>query len=165
MGSNKFIRSSQLGRAAGLGLIAGLAVGATFGGGVAASAGTNDGICNSNEVCVFKDTNYGNPRSDFLYNYADMNGGIVFHTYNYPASCNLTAVLSCRLNDSISSISNLSDHRSIRFFTDANYDGNSQKVVLLHAVPTVTYNDQYSSECWNDGGVPPSVDPDCTFPN
>lgn len=29
----------------------------------------------------------------------------------------------------------------------------------------VQYNDQISSECWNDGGVPYSVDPSCTFSN
>lgn len=25
------------------------------------------------------------------------------------------------------------------------------------------YNDPYSSECWNDGGIGYSEDPDCTF--
>lgn len=53
-------------------------------------AAQNDGYCDNNEVCVYKDANFGTPRSDFLYYYDDMDGGINFHTYNSPSSCNMS---------------------------------------------------------------------------
>ena len=125
-----------------------------------------DGYCNNNEVCVYKDHNLGTPRSDFLYYYDDMDGGINFHTYNYPSSCNtIPGWWDCRLNDSISSVDSWSDHRSIRIFTDAHYDGSYQTIHIYGRVMQVAYNDQTSSECWNDGGIPYAVDPDCTFSN
>lgn len=133
----------------------------------AASAANADGVCNTNEVCVYKNSYLGTPRSDFQFNYPDMNGGLAFHTYNYPDYCNTDPFQfnNCRLNDSISSIDSWSDHRSVRFFTDAYYDGARQTVYIYGRANVVTYNDQYSSECWNDGGVPYSEDPDCTFSN
>ncbi len=94
-----------------------------------------------------------------------MDGGLYFHTYNYPSECNSWAAFSCRLNDSISSVQNLSDHRSVRIFTDVDCDGNYQKIGIYGSVSQVTYNDQTSSECWNDGGIHPATDPDCTFSN
>ncbi len=128
-------------------------------------AATNDGYCNNNEVCVYKDANLGTPRSDFLYYYDDMDGGLYFHTYNYPPECNTWAAFGCRLNDSISSVDSWSDHRSIRIFTDAHYDGSYQTLRIYGRVMQVAYNDQTSSECWNDGGIPSSIDADCTFSN
>lgn len=129
-------------------------------------AALNDGYCDNNEVCVYKDANFGTPRSDFLYYYDDMDGGINFHTYNYPSSCNtIPGWWDCRLNDSISSVQNLSDHRSVRIFTDAHYDGNFQTIGIYGSASQVTYNDQTSSECWNDGGIPYATDPDCAFSN
>ena len=128
-------------------------------------AAQNDGYCNNNEICVYKDANLGTPRSDFLYNYDDMDGGLSFHTYNYPSECNTYLIFSCRLNDSISSVDSWSDHRSIRIFTDAHYDGGYQTIHIYGRLNQVYYNDQTSSECWNDGGVPYNVDPDCTFSN
>jgi hypothetical protein len=132
---------------------------------LSASAANGDGYCNSNEVCVYRNSNLGTPRSDFQYNYADMNGGFFFHTYNYPDACNTdpAAFPYCRLNDSISSIDSWSTTRSIRFFADAFYDGARQTVPIYGRSNQVTYNDQYSSECWNDGAVAYSVDHDCTF--
>jgi|BarGraNGADG00212_1021973.scaffolds.fasta_scaffold08209_5 hypothetical protein len=125
-----------------------------------------DGYCDNNEVCVYKDANLGTPRSDFLYYYPDMDGGINFHTYNYPSSCNtIPGWWDCRLNDSISSVDSWSDHRSIRIFTDAYYDGNYQTIRIYGRVMQVQYNDQTSSDCWNDGGITYAVDPDCTFSN
>jgi len=129
------------------------------------SAGLYDGYCDYNEVCVYKDANFGVPRSDFRYFYDDMDGGLYFHTYNYPPECNSWMAFFCRLNDSISSVQNLSDHRSVRIFTDAHYDGYYQTIGRYWSVSQVMFNDQTSSECWNDTGVPPSVDPDCTFAN
>jgi hypothetical protein len=128
-------------------------------------AALNDGYCNNNEVCVYHDANLGTPRSDFLYNYDDMDGGLDFHTYNYPPECNTYLIFYCRLNDSISSVDSWSDHRSIRIFTNAHYDGQYQTIHIYGRVNQVQYNDQTSSECWNDGGVPYNVDPDCTFSN
>ncbi len=128
-------------------------------------AGLNDGYCDNNEVCVYKDANLGIPRSDFLYYYDDMDGGFYFHTYNYPSSCNTYDAFNCRLNDSISSVDSWSDHRSVRIFTDAHYDGYYQTIYIYGRVMQVQYNDQTSSECWNDGGIPYAVDPDCTFSN
>lgn len=100
-------------------------------------AAQNDGHCNNNEVCVYKDANLGTPRSDFLYYYDDMDGGFYFHTYNYPSECNTYASFSCRLNDSISSVDSWSDHRSVRVFTDAHYDGASQTVHIYGRVMQV----------------------------
>ena len=129
-------------------------------------AALNDGYCDNNEVCVYKEANLGTPRSDFLYYYDDMDGGINFHTYNYPSSCNtIPGLWDCRLNDSISSVDSWSDHRSNRILTDAHYDGNYQTISIYGRVMQVQYNDQTSSECWNDGGIPYAVDPDCTFSN
>ncbi len=128
-------------------------------------AGLYDGYCDNNEVCVYKDANFGIPRSDFLYYYDDMDGGLYFHTYNYPPECNSWRSFFCRLNDSISSVRNLSDHRSVRLFTDAHYDGYYQTIGPNMSVSQVRFNDQTSSECWNDGGVSYATDPDCTFPN
>jgi hypothetical protein len=132
-----------------------------------AQAAQYDGNCNTNEVCVYKNPYRGTPRSDFFYNYEDMDGGLSFHTYNFPSSCNTDplVVFSCRLNDSISSIDSYSTTRSIRFFTDKHYDGYYQKVGLYGYAGTVIYDNQYSSECWNDGGVPYAIDPSCTFAN
>jgi hypothetical protein len=130
-----------------------------------ANAALYDGNCNANEVCVYRDVYRGTPRSDFLYNYEDMDGGLSFHTFNYPSSCNNVQIFSCRLNDSISSIDSYSTTRSIRFFTDKHYDGYYQRVGLYGYAGTVSYDNQYSSECWNDGGVPYAVDPSCTFAN
>lgn len=145
----------------------GLVIAFSAGGVTAATAGTNDGACDTNEVCVYKNSNLGTPRSDFLYYYADMDGGLSFHTYNYPSACNTDplTIPTCRLNDSISSVDSWSDHRSLRIFTDANYDGYSQKIGIYGRSNLVTYNDQTSSLCWNDGGVPSSVDTDCQFAN
>ena len=126
----------------------------------------SDGYCDNNEVCVYKDANLGTPRSDFLYYYDDMDGGINFHTYNYPSSCNsIPGWWDCRLNDSISSVDSWSDYRSLRIFTDPHYDGFYQSVRIYARVMQVWYNDQTSSECWNDGGIPYALDPDCTFSN
>jgi hypothetical protein len=130
-----------------------------------ATAGAYDGYCDSNEVCVYQDTYLGTPRSDFLYNYADMYGFPFYYTYNYPSACNTQVNYLCILNDSISSIDSWSDHRSIRFFVNSYYDGAYQTVPIYGRANTVTHNDAYSSECWNDGGVPYSEDPDCTFSN
>jgi hypothetical protein len=44
-------------------------------------AAVNDGYCDNNEVCVYKNANLVTPRSDFLY-YDDMHGGLDFHTSN-----------------------------------------------------------------------------------
>lgn len=129
-------------------------------------AAENDGYCDNNEVCVYMHANLGTPRSDFLYYYDDMDGGFYFHTYNYPSSCNsYPDGWNCRLNDTISSVSSWSDHRSVRIFTDAHYDGNYQTIGIYGTVNQVQYNDQTSSECWNDGGIPQATDPDCTFSN
>lgn len=134
----------------------------------AASAANGDGTCDNNEICVYKNATYVAPRSDFLYAYSNMDGGVIFHTYNYPSYCNTgtaAQLISCRLNDSITSAHNRSDHRSVRLFTNANYDGNFQTVHILTAPSVVTYNDQISSECWNDAGVSLGTDVDCTFSN
>jgi hypothetical protein len=146
-------------------LAAAVAAGLVLGPSVAAMAGQNDGYCDNNEVCVYSNANLGTPRSDFLYYYDDMSGGVDFHTYNYPSSCNNLFIFYCRLNDSISSVDSWSDHRSIRIFTDAHYDGAYQKIGIYGRVNQVIYNDQTSSECWNDGGISYSTDPDCTFSN
>jgi hypothetical protein len=128
-------------------------------------AAQNDGYCNNNEVCFYHDANLGTPRTDIYYYYDDMDGGIDFHTYNYPPECNTYLIFYCRLNDSISSVDSFSDHRSVRIFTDAHYDGYFQKIGILGRLNQVYYNDQTSSSCWNDGGVPYSTDPDCSFSN
>jgi hypothetical protein len=128
-------------------------------------AADNDGYCDNNEVCVYKNANLYTPRSDFRLYYDDMHGGLDFHTYNYPPECNTYAIFDCRLNDSISSVDSWSDHRSLRIFTDAQFDGAFQTIHIYGRVMQVQYNDQTSSLCWNDGGVPYAVDPDCTFSN
>lgn len=130
------------------------------------SAAETDGYCENNEVCVYMNANFVTPRSDFTYYYPDMDGGFDFHTYNYPSSCNeFPGAWNCRRNDTISSVQNLSDHRSVCIFTDAYYDGNFQKIGIYGSASQVTYNDQTSSECWNDGGITYAEDPDCTFSN
>lgn len=122
-----------------------------------------NGVCDDNEICVYKDANRGAYYSDFLYAYGDYGGCPDCHTYNSPPSCNTYRSALCLLNDSVSSMDSWSDHRKARFFTDKNWDGSSEIVGIYARVDQAKYNDRYSSHCWNDGGVSKSTDPDCTF--
>lgn len=128
-----------------------------------ASAGLNDGYCDNNEICIYKNSNLGTPRSDYLYFYKDMSGCPDCHTYNYPKSCNTTDIFSCLLNDSVSSMDSWSDHRRIRFFTSKNFDGNRETMEIFGRQMHAVWNDSYSSFCWNDNGISYSEDSDCTF--
>jgi len=94
-----------------------------------AQAALNDGYCDINEVCVYKDVNLGIPRSDFQYYYADCGGCPDCHTYNYPSSCNTYKSATCLLNDSVSSMDSWDRRYKVRFFTDRYYDGLYETVV------------------------------------
>ena len=128
-----------------------------------ALAANGDGVCNTNEICVYKNANLVTPRSDFCCKYADYGGCPDCHTYNYPSSCNTWNAINCLLNDTVSSMDSWDLRYKIRFFSDHYYDGVRETMVEYGRVLQARYNDAYSSHCWNDGEVSYSEDVDCTF--
>lgn len=122
--------------------------------GTAALGAAYDGNCDSDEVCVYNTAGYSAPYSDLPANYPDMSGWPAIHTYNVPDVCNSPLALTyplvtwCQLNDTISSVKNLSYSRDLRIYTNANYTGSSQFIGTRTFVSQVTYNDQTSSLKW-----------------
>ncbi|WP_187645687.1 peptidase inhibitor family I36 protein [Streptomyces sp. TRM49041] len=108
-----------------------------------ASAAQYNGICDAKEVCIYKHTYLNGPWID--HQYADPN-----YTNNtwtgggYPSQ---------GTNDEASSLDSWDTNWKVRFFTNAYYGGSWQTLGVYARANTVTYNDQYSSHCWNDGGV------------
>ncbi|MBA4865859.1 hypothetical protein H1V43_31850 [Streptomyces sp. PSKA54] len=114
-----------------------------LGGSGAASAAQFNGICESKEVCIYRNTYLGGAWID--HQYADPN--YINNTYTgggYP---------DVGTNDRTSSIDSWDQTWKVRFFVDAYYGGPRQTVGVYARLNTVEYNDQYSSHCWNDGGV------------
>lgn len=113
-------------------------------------AGPYDDKCDTNEVCVFQNANFNRPKSGFLYGYEDYGGCPDCHTYNSPSTCNNIFSAKCLLNDSISSMKNLSYNRHVKLFTNSQYRGYSQVLYARTQASQVKYNDAYSSHCWDD---------------
>lgn len=109
-----------------------------------------NGECENNEVCVYKDADFNRPKFDFKYGYYDSGGCPDCHTYNSPITCNNIFSTKCLLNDSVSSMHNLSSYRHVRFFTNKGYSGSSQTAYAGWRISQAGYNDGYSSHCWSD---------------
>lgn len=128
--------------------------------------------CDANNICYFNShnrlhdppdgTGVVNPWSAVAGNYPNLNGGASPHTYNNPDVCNNVYAFypACNENDTISSLENTSSTRKVRIYNDANYSGGFQTFGVNTVTNQVTYNDQTSSFCWNDGTAGVSA---CSF--
>lgn len=151
---------------------------AVFGAGLAVAfstptAATASGHkCSSDNICYYNNAGFAadppdgsgvvNPWSAVDGNYPDLNGGASPHTYNNPDVCNNVYAFypPCNENDTISSVKNTSSGRKVRLYNNASYSGGFQTVGTLTNVSQVSYNDQISSFCWNDGSAGVSA---CSF--
>lgn len=130
--------------------------------GVASAAGHT---CSSNNICYFNSANLAadpvnqpiavNPWGAVSGNYPNLYSFPEPHTYNNPEVCNQTFALTaqCNENDTISSAENTSSTRKVRLYNNASYSGGFQTLGVGTTVGQVTYNDQTSSFCWNDGSA------------
>ncbi|MGW2558419.1 peptidase inhibitor family I36 protein [Streptomyces sp. NPDC001514] len=107
-----------------------------------ANAAQFDSICQAKEVCIYKDTNLGGPWID--HQYADPNYANNTWTVSLPEEST---------NDRASSLDSWDTNWKVRFFTNSYYGGNWYTLGVYGRAYTVPHNDQYSSHCWNDGGV------------
>lgn len=155
-------------------LIAAVALGAGLATAVVTPIAANaDGhTCSSNNACFYNSAGYAadppdglgvtNPWGAVAGNYLNLDGGAIPHTYNNPDVCNNTHSFyyACNENDTISSVKNTSSTRYVRFYNNGSYSGGFQTIFPLTSSPQVTYNDQISSFCWNDGTAGVSA---CSF--
>lgn len=120
----------------------------------AASAANSDGNCETYEVCIYKHANLDGSFSDYRYYDSDY----YQNTFDWQEStCGI-----CWQNDQVSSVDNWDARYKVRFFVDKNYDGSRQTIAEYGRDTQVTYNDAYSSHCWNDDAQA-GVDADCNF--
>lgn len=128
--------------------------------------------CSSNNVCYYNSAGFAadppggagvvNPWGAVAGNYLNLNGYASPHTYNNPDVCNNVYAFypPCNENDTISSVKNTSSSRKLRLYNNASYSGGFQTIWTLSSDNLVTYNDQISSFCWNDGSAGVSA---CSF--
>ncbi|MFE2327486.1 hypothetical protein ACFXD5_26780 [Streptomyces sp. NPDC059385] len=105
------------------------------------SAAQFNGACESKEVCIYRDINLKSAWID--HQYADPNYWNNTWMVMYPEQST---------NDQASSMDGFDHNWKVRFFTNANHGG-SWQTLPEWSIANASYNDQYSSHCWNDGGV------------
>ncbi|MEJ8645341.1 peptidase inhibitor family I36 protein [Streptomyces sp. NBC_00029] len=106
------------------------------------SASQFNSFCEAKEVCIYRDSNLNGAWID--HQYADPNYWNNTWTVIYPEEST---------NDRASSLDSWDPNWKVRFFTNSNYGGSWQTLPEYGRANSVSYNDQYSSHCWNDGGV------------
>lgn len=156
-------------------LIAAVALGAGLATAVVTPIAANAAghTCSSNNACFYNSAGFAadppsglgvtNPWGAVAGNYPNLYSPYPSpHTYNNPDVCNNTHALyfACNENDTISSVKNTSSTRKLRFYNNASYSGGFQTISVLGNDNQVTYNDQISSFCWNDGTAGVSA---CSF--